>query len=242
MNKEKTLPYSYPRGYIHVLKFDSTIEEPDNYSYFCDVLLQAGEDDIVEIYFSTQGGNGDSMITLMNLLRTCRAETHGYLMSSAHSAGSYLLLSCDVIHVGKHTSMLCHQVSYGTGGSHHEVKAYVDHMDKEERRLVEETYKHFLSEDEIGSLLNGKQIWLAEDEIIQRLENRQELMQKEAEQHNQQAMNDLFGEEEIIPDEVLNKLTKAQLIQYTKGEIGIEYEQVDGKYTFTINNVEDFDN
>jgi hypothetical protein len=49
----------------------------------------------------------------------------------------------------------------------------------------------------------------------------------------------LFGDEEIIPDEVLNKLTKPQLIQYMKGEIGIEYEEVDGKYTFTINNVED---
>ena len=49
MYKEKTLPYSYPRGMIHVLKFDSQIDEPDNYSYFCDVLLQASEDDIVEI-------------------------------------------------------------------------------------------------------------------------------------------------------------------------------------------------
>lgn len=225
MYKEKTLPYSYPRGMVHVLKFDSTIEEPDNYSYFCDVLLAATEDDIVEIYFATQGGNGDSMITLMNLISTCRAQTHGFLMSSAHSAGSYLFLSCDVLHVGKYASMLCHQVSYGTGGSHHEVKAYVDHMDKEERRLVEETYKYFLSEDEIQSLLNGKQIWLAEDEICTRLENRQKLQEEEHKQKQQQSLEEMFGEDyPELPTEVLNKLTKQNLIQYIQGEIDVVVE------------------
>ena len=237
MYKEKTLPYSYPRGMIHVLKFDSTIEEPDNYSYFCDVLLSATEDDIVEIYFSTQGGNGDSMITLMNLLRTCRAETHGFLMSSAHSAGSYLLLSCDNIHVGKHVSMLCHQVSYGMAGSHHEVKSYVDHIDKEERRLVQETYKYFLSEDEIESLLNGKQIWLTEAEIIQRLEKRSELFQSESEKAKQEVIDDMFpdfGEE--LPDEALMKLTKKQLIDYMNGRIVVNVED-NGK--ISIENVEE---
>lgn len=182
MYKEKTQPYSYPRGMIHVLKFDSQIDEPDNYSYFCDVLLQASEDDIVEIYFSTRGGNGESMITLMNLLRNCKAETHGYLMSSAHSAGSYLYLNCDVCHVGKYVSMLCHQVSYGTAGSHHEIKAMVDHIHKEETNLVRDTYKYFLSEEEIESLMNGKQIWLYEDEIIERLENRSKQYEEEREQ------------------------------------------------------------
>jgi hypothetical protein len=83
---------------------------------------------------------------------------------------------------------------------------------------------------------------LTYEEIIERLEKRAELFKEQAEQHNQQAMDDLFGDEEILPDEILNKLTKAQLIQYTKGEIGIEYEEVDGKYTFTINKIEDLDN
>ena len=232
MYKEKTLPYSYPRGMIHVLKFDSQIDEPDNYSYFCDVLLQASEDDIVEIYFSTRGGNGESMITLMNLLRNCKAETHGYLMSSAHSAGSYLYLNCDVCHVGKYVSMLCHQVSYGTAGSHHEIKAMVDHIHKEETNLVRDTYKHFLSEEEIESLMNGKQIWLYEDEIIERLENRSKKYEEEREQAQKEAYEAMVAEfeQEDLPEEVLKKLTKVQLISYIQGDIDVKVEE-DGSFT-----------
>lgn len=229
MYKEKTLPYSYPRGMIHVLKFDSQIDEPEYYSYFCDVLLAASEDDIVEIYFSTKGGNGDSMITLMNLLRNCKAETHGYLMSSAHSAGSYLFLSCDVCHVGKYVSMLCHQVSYGAGGSHHEVKAMVDHIDKEERNLVNDTYRYFLSEVEIGQLMDGKQIWLYEDEIIKRLEKRQDAFEKEREAKQKAAYDEMFEEfGEDLPDDILMKLTKQELISYYKGDLIVTVGE-DGK-------------
>lgn len=230
MFKEKTMPYSYPRGMIHVLKFDSNIDEPEYYSYFCDVLLSATPDDVVEIYFSTSGGNGDTMISVMNLLNNCKAETHGYLMSSAHSAGSYLFLSCDMCHVGKHVSMLCHQVSYGTGGSHHEVKAYVDHMDIEERRLVVETYKYFLSEAEIAELLNGRQIWLNEEEIITRLEKRGDLLEADHKAQQESAYAEAMAEfeQDDLPESILKKLTKPQLIQYIQGEIDVHVEE-DGK-------------
>jgi ATP-dependent Clp protease, protease subunit len=223
MYKEKTLPYSYPRSMTHILKFDSQIDEPDNYSYFCDVLLAANEEDIVEIYFSTRGGNGESMITLMNLMRNCRAEIHGYLMSSAHSAGSYLFLNCDVCHVGRHVSMLCHVVSYGTGGSHHEVKAMVEHIDKEERDLVNDTYKYFLSDKEIEELLNGKQIWLYEQEIITRLEKRQEALEAEHKAKQEAEYADMMAEfdEAELPEEILKKLTKQQLIDYMLNKVDV---------------------
>lgn len=234
MKAEKTIPYSYPRGMIHVLRFDSDIDEPEYYSYFCDVLLSATQDDIVEVYFSTGGGNGSSMISLMNLLGTCRAETHGFLLSEASSAGSYLFLCCDNHHVGKYSRMLCHTVSYGLGGSHHEVKAYVDYMDTEERRLVKDIYEYFLSEDEIGQLLNGKQIYLNDSEIIQRLEKRAELLEAEHSKQQQDVLNEMFPDYEELPDEVLLKLTKAQLIQYMKGEVIVDVGDT-GKITVLPN-------
>lgn len=175
----KTMPYAVPRGQSFNLKFDSIIEGPENYNYFVDVLLNASEEDVVNIYFASGGGSGDTMVMMMNLISECRAEVHGYLLSQAHSAASYLFLTCPYKHVGKYTSMLCHQVSYGYMGSHHEVKSYVDHIDREEQRLVRDTYKGFLSEEETDQLLNGKQIWLDEDDIVSRLE-RQQSTQTEA--------------------------------------------------------------
>jgi len=233
MYPEKTLPYSYPNSMTHVLKFDSKIDTPDYYSEFCDVLLQATENDVVEIYFSTVGGNGSSMITLLNLLGNCKAETHGFLMSEAHSAGSYLFLACDKQYVGRFTSMLLHQASYGTGGSHHEVKAYVDHVAIEERDLVTTVYKHFLSDEEIEQLMQGRQIYLYETDIASRLEARDKAFEQEQIEAQKQASADMeamFDElDPPVPEAILKKLTKQQLIDYIAGKVDIHVNE-DGTF------------
>lgn len=223
MTSSKTAPYSYPNSFTHTLKFNSYIDEPEHYSEFCDIILSAAESDVVEIYFNSGGGNGSSMVEIMNIMDQCKAPIHGFLVGSASSAASYLFLHCDVCYVGKHVDMLCHQVSYRTGGSHHEIKASVDHMDKLEWRLVKDTYKHFLSDDEINDLMNGKQIYLDEFEIAERLENRVKAAEAEHQSsiEAQQAEFMAMINEGDYPDWILNKLTKPQLIQLYKGEIYI---------------------
>lgn len=218
----KTLPQAYPMGMRYVLKFDSTIEEPEYYSYFCDVLSMANEEDYIEMYFSTPGGNGDTMITLMNLMDMCKAHIHGILTSSASSAGSYLFLKCDTHTVGKHCSMLCHQVSYGIGGSHHEIRSFVDHMEAEEKGLVEDVYSGFLSEDEKVRLMRGEQIHIRSDEIVSRLENRAAFLEEQQLSDEQEAIAEFEEMFAPPPDKLLNGLTKKDLIRMIKGEIGVD--------------------
>lgn len=243
MTSSKTAPYSYPNSFTHTLKFNSYIEEPEHYSEFCDILLSAAENDIVEIYFNSGGGNGASMIEIMNIMDQCKAPIHGFLVGSASSAASYLFLHCDVCYVGKHVDMLCHQVSYRVGGSHHEIKASVDHTDKLEWRLVKDTYQHFLSEEEIIDLMNGKQIYLDEFEISERLENRVKAYEAQA-QTAEKSIQDMFDELDeidVIPQFVYNKLTKAQLIDLCKGLTFIDDIDEETK-SFKIVKVEDLEN
>lgn len=220
----KTLPYSYPRGMVHVLRFDSQIDEPEYYSYFCDTLALATEDDVVEIYFSTPGGSGETMITIMNLMRMCKAHIHGVLTSSASSAGSYMFLCCHSHTVGDHVTMLCHQVSYGVCGSHHEVKSYVNHIEEEEKGLVADVYRGFLTEDEQKYLMSGGQIYLRKDEIISKLNARNNLFEMEAEKAQEDEDAAFEAMFEAPPENILKKVTKGDLIKYIRGEVDIDFE------------------
>lgn len=232
MFNEKTKPYAYPTSFNHVLQFNSAIEEPELYAEFCDVLIGAQESDTVSIYFNTGGGSGATMVQLINLMNNCRAHIVGYLVNEASSAGSFLLLNCDEIHVGKYTEMLCHTVQFGSVGSYPEVRAHVDHVGKQTERLIRTTYKYFLTEDEINDVLyNNRQLYLDEDDICDRLDRRQKLLEKERETQQQGALNDMFhdlGEE--LDDKTLMKLTKKELVSYINGELDVVVDE-NGKVT-----------
>lgn len=228
---QKTKPYSYPLSFNHILQFDSDIEDAELYAEFADTLIAAGENDVVSIYFNTSGGSASTMVQLINLMRNCKAHIDGYLVGTASSAGSFLLLNCDNIYVGEYTEMLVHTVSFGSGGDYPSVKAHVDHVGKQAEKLIKDTYKYFLTEEEMQDVLvNNRQLYLDSDEINRRLDVREKLMLKDQPSAQKQAikeMEDMFSEEETLPDWVLDskKLTRQNLVDLFKGKLDIEINE-----------------
>lgn len=224
----KTKPYSYPVSFNHVLQFDSDIEEPEYYAEFSDTLISASESDTISIYFNTDGGSAQTMIQLINLMRNCKAQIDGYLVGSASSAGSFLLLHCDNIYIGEYTEMLIHTVSFGSRGDLPSVQAHVNHVGKQAERLLCETYKHFLTEEELHDVLvNNRQLWLDDAEINRRLALRQEAFEKEHKDNvdKQYAEMEQMFEDELLPEWVLNKMTKSQLVQFIQGSIDLDFDE-----------------
>ena len=234
---EKTKPYSYPIAYDHVLHFNSEIDAPEYYAEFADTLIAASENDTVSIYFATGGGRDDTMIVIMNLIRNCKARVIGYLIADASSAGSFILLNCDEIYVGDHVDMLVHAGSYGSVGDYATVKAHTEHNWKKTKKLLEETYKYFLTDEEINDVLvNNRQMFLDSEEINRRLIIRAEGFEKEHQQaitEQQSSLEQVYAEldslSEMLPDEVIDKLSKQQLRDYIKGTIEVKVNE-DGSY------------
>ena len=109
-----------------------------------------------------------------------QAETCAYINGSCHSAGGLLALSCHGVVVSEYASMLVHFVSYGAIGKAADIFNNVMHEQKISEKLFKKVYKNFLTEDEIDSCIDGKEIWLDSDQIIERLEKRQDILMKEA--------------------------------------------------------------
>ena len=91
------------------------------------------------------------------------------------SAASILALNCDQCVVGKHAELLAHEVRYGIGGKSSDNLSHVQHIKKISDKLIWDTYEGFLTDDEIESVLNGKELFLDSDEIVERLNKRQAL-------------------------------------------------------------------
>jgi len=93
------------------------------------------------------------------------------LSGSVASAATMLSLSCDKLEVADHTSFMIHSSSGGISGKTHETKAYMEFSDKNTRGIFKDVYKGFLTDKEINQVLDGKDMWMGKEEVLNRWEN-----------------------------------------------------------------------
>ena len=116
----------------------------------------------------------DGLLSLLDAIETTEAMTIADITGECSSAASILALNCDQCVVGKYAEMLAHEVSYGVGGKGSDNLSHVQHIKKISDKLIWDTYEGFLEDHEIESVLNGKELFLDSDEIIERLNKREE--------------------------------------------------------------------
>ena len=136
----------------------------------CDTIINIINSGGGELYLTTE---------ILSAIANCKAEVVSELVGEACSAASMIFLAGDCFVVHPFTRMMIHTASTGIIGSSTDIKAEATHLDKEVERLIPYIYKDFLHEDEIRSVLDGKPIYLNDEEIIERLQFRQEIREEE---------------------------------------------------------------
>ena len=63
---------------------------------------------------------------------------------------------------------MIHNYSTGMQGKGHELKAYQTFTDKELNRAFKDIYRDFLTPKEMTEVIEGRDIWLNEDEVMKR--------------------------------------------------------------------------
>lgn len=223
----KTLPTAMPMAMRYTLTFDSGIEEPEKYTYFCQVLQQAKEGDLVEIFFNSYGGSASTMIMLLNFMENCQAHIRGHLVGSAHSAASILFINCDDHTVGRYTDMCCHTLRTGFGGKLPDCEEHLAHTKKQAMEILTDTYTGFVSEEELNLIKDGKEHYMDGEAIEKALERRKEHLESvkiEQAESNFTEMMDTF-KKELPKKEDLKGISRANLIKFVTGEI-MEVEEL----------------
>lgn len=167
----------------HVYEFYicGEIEDPECYIDMYDIIRHSRYDDTVKIYVNSVGGNLFTAIQFLRVLSESEATVIVSIEGACMSAATLLFLAADSVELTPNSSVMIHNYSSGTIGKGNEMFNQVQHERKWSEKLFNEVYEDFLSTDEIKAVLDGKDIWLEADEVMERMQKRAELRKEAAE-------------------------------------------------------------
>ena len=188
---------------IHEFYLSGEIESSENYISWFDTIRHAGENDVVKIYVNSPGGDIFTAIQFMRALQETSASVVVSVEGLCASAATMIMLCADSYEVSEHTMFMFHNYSGGTFGKGGEMLDQLKHERSWSEKLLRDGYKHFLTDSEITSILDNKDIWMDSAEVIKRLKARKEKLdaeEKAEEKKAKSAKKSTKKSEEGVPE------------------------------------------
>lgn len=183
--KEKKKEYysDRPLSRLHEFYLSGTIEGADQYIDWFDIIRHSGKNDIIKIYINSYGGDLFTAIQFMRALNETEATVAVSVEGACMSAATVVFLNADLFEVSEHSMFMFHNYSGGTFGKGGEMLDQLKHERAWSEKLLNDIYSDFLTDKEIMSMLDNKDLWMDGDEVIKRL-------QKKAKKVNTKASKD----------------------------------------------------
>jgi ATP-dependent protease ClpP protease subunit len=166
----------------HTRNFDVFLDEeitlPSDYRELISILFGANEDDTINLFFNSPGGNLDTALSIIEAINHTKATVSAILLGACHSAASMIMLYCHNVFVTNSSYMMIHTASYGSSGNTSNVKAHTDFTFKQVDKLLDDTYEGFLTKEELLSVKKGVELWLNAEEIELRIQKRYKTLKK----------------------------------------------------------------
>ena len=199
--------YTKTVSHVHEFYLSGELESPDNYIEWFDTIRHATEADAVKVYINSPGGDLFTAIQFMRVLAETNATTIASVEGACMSAATMIFLCCEQFEVTPHSMFMFHNYSGGTIGKGGEMIDQLQHERTWSAKLLREVYQHFLTEDEITSMLDNKDLWMDGEQVIERLNSRnQKLMEMhQAAQKEQEKVNT-----EVLPKKPVAKKQQAK--------------------------------
>ena len=146
------------------------IVNPIEYNELCHLLRNATSKETIRLHINTPGGRLDSATMIIDAIAASDAYVIGVLSGNVSSAGTMIALACDELECSSYLEFMIHYFSGGTGGKGNEIKAHSNFIDKHMPMIFKKMYAGFLTNKEIEDMIEGKDIWLNGDEVLERFE------------------------------------------------------------------------
>lgn len=159
-----------PIGTIQTFYLCGEIKSSDNYVNWFEMIRNAGEHDVIRLVINSPGGDLFTAIQFMRVLQECEGTVVCSVEGACMSAASMIFLQATVFEISEHSMFMIHNYSGGTIGKGGEMYDNIVYERKWSDTLLHKVYKDFLTEEEIHSVLNNKDLWLDGDEVLERIE------------------------------------------------------------------------
>lgn len=182
-----------PAMNIHEFYLGGTIGPADDYIEWFDTIRNAGQNDIVKIYINSYGGDLFTAIQFMRVLDETQATVYVSVEGACMSAATIIFMGGHQVEVSSHSMFMFHNYSGGTIGKGGEMIDQLLHEREWSKNLMSSVYKDFLSDAEIESMMDNKDIWMDGEEVVTRLELK---IQKEEKEKEESEEKELTSDEE----------------------------------------------
>ena len=129
-----------------------------------EILRQARRGDKVVITINTPGGRLDTAVHLIDAIGQCKGKVTARLVGDGFSAGSLIFLACKHKEVGRFGSLMLHRESGGIIGKGSDTEKQMEYQKKYMNELYHEIYSPFLTEADMGRLMEGVDLWFSASE------------------------------------------------------------------------------
>lgn len=164
---------------IHEFYLSGEIEGSEDYIDWFDIIRSSGPNDILKIYINSSGGDLFTAIQFMRVLRETEATISVSVEGACMSAATLIFLCGHQFEVSPHSMFMFHNYSSGVAGKGGEMYDRLAHEKVWSEKLMRDSYSDFLTEKEITSVLDNKDIWMDGEQCIKRLKKKVKALEKE---------------------------------------------------------------
>lgn len=169
-----TIPVNIYRFYL-----SDNIVDSSRYIEMINILKTAEEHDTVYLYINNTGGELSTAIQIITAMNESSATIITSLEGEACSAATMIFLSGQQFVINANCSFMIHYYSTGLFGKGNDVETNILFNRKYFKELYMNIYRGFLTEDEVISVIDGRDIWLTSSEVEVRVQALIEYRQEE---------------------------------------------------------------
>ena len=205
------------------IPIDEPIYDASYYRQCIQAITNTSEDDVIEYDINSSGGDKSGLVSLLTAMQRTNAETVANINGDCHSAASMLAMHCNSVNISPFASMMVHFVSYGVYGKATDIKSQVIHTHETNEQFFRDTYRLFLTEEEIEKCINGFEIWMDAKEISERMKIKYDALQAEYDEAQEQSEEPEFEQVELEVETEVAPEVKPKVRQKKTADITAAY-------------------
>lgn len=172
--------FSKPVAQLHEFYLSGPVLEAEEYIDWFDCIRNASAVDTIRLYINSPGGDLYTTLQFLRVMSDTEATVVTSVEGACMSAATMIFLHGHAQEVTPHSLFMFHNYSAGTFGKGGEMYDQLQFERRWSENFMREVYKGFLTEDEIQSMLNNRDIWMDSDEVVKRLTELQKKREAEA--------------------------------------------------------------
>lgn len=168
-----------PRGTDYHYNLFGPVGNTEDYGELIALLRQALPEDSITLHINTPGGDLATTVQILTAMEECACPVITSADGEVYSAGGIIFFKGNGFKVSPYSSFMLHD---GSGGHYGKINDNIKSAEASSEfisRIYHDVFGPFFSEQEIEQVLEGRDMWLTPEDVVERLQKATEEMEED---------------------------------------------------------------